>query len=114
MTIASLGALVNPVDLAAYLTANPVPVRSVITVTSTVTLAAAASTTYFVLIGAGATVTLPTAVGNTNLYWIKNIDTGNQTLSTTSSQTIDGSTTAPLTPNTVVVLISDGTNWRVF
>lgn len=88
--------------------------RSVATVTSTVTVAAAAATDYVVLIGASGVVTLPTAVGNTNLYKLKNIDTANKTISTTSSQTIDGATTFVLSPNGAIDLVSDGSNWRIF
>ena len=87
--------------------------RSISTVTSTVTLGATASTDYVVFIGASGVVTLPTAVSNTNRYTLKNIDTTNKTISTTSSQTIDGTTTITLYPNASVDVISDNTNWQI-
>ena len=61
------------------------------------------------------TVTLPTAVGKLGrLYKVK--QTGGATsltVGTTSSQTIDGSTTATLTTNQAIEVISDGSNWVV-
>lgn len=88
-------------------------VRNVSTITTSVTIGATATTDYVVFVGASGAPTLPTAVGNTNMYTVKNVDTTNKTLSTTSSETIDGSTTATLTPNTSLSLVSDGTNWRI-
>lgn len=88
-------------------------VRNVSTITTSVTIGATATTDYVVFVGASGAPTLPTAVGNTNMYTVKNVDTTNKTLSTTSSETIDGSTTATLTPNTSLDLVSDGTNWRI-
>ncbi|WP_353373696.1 hypothetical protein [Mycobacterium sp.] len=72
------------------------------------------ATDYVILIGASGVVTLPTAVGNTNLYMLKNIDTTNKTVATTSSQTIDGATTFTLSPTGAINLVSDGSNWRIF
>lgn len=89
------------------------PTRNVSTVTTTITLLAAALVDYTAFLGAGAAPTLPTAVGNTNKYTIKNIHTTNKTIATTSSQTIDGSTTITIIPNQSVDLISNGTNWQV-
>lgn len=61
------------------------------------------------------TVTLPTAVGYTNQYVVKNSGTGVITLATTSSQTIDGqaSGTISLFQYDSIVLRSDGANWIV-
>ena len=87
--------------------------RSVSTLSGVSTLAAAASTDYVVFVGVNGAPTLPTAVGNTNRYTLKNIDTDNKTVLTTSSQLIDGSTSIVLRPEGSVDLISDGANWRV-
>lgn len=89
--------------------------RSVTTSSANVTLGAATLTDYVNICTGGTTytTTLPTAVGNTNLYTVKNASTVNQTVATTSSQTIDGSTTVSLTPNTALSFISDGTNWQI-
>jgi flagellar basal body rod protein FlgF len=65
-------------------------------------------------VASGGTPTLPTASSNTSLYSIKNIDTVNHNIATTSSQTIEG-TAGPITitPNQALTLVSDGTNWRI-
>lgn len=112
MTIASLGGLVNPVDLAAYLTANPSRQRIVATVTTTVTLGTAENTDYVTFLGSGAVVTVPTAVGNGSKHTLKNIHSAAITFGFTGAETGDGSTTITLSPNVSVDLISDGTNWR--
>ena len=87
--------------------------REIVSVTGSTTLAAVANTDYVAIVGSGGAPTLPTAVGNTNRYTLKNAGTTNRTVATTGGQTIDGSTTAVLTPNTSIDVISDGTNWRV-
>ncbi len=62
------------------------------------------------------TVTLPTSVGVTGrIYRIKNSGTGVITITTTSSQTIDGATTSSLaTQWTKLTVISNGSNWITF
>ena len=77
-------------------------------------LAAAANTNYVYLASAGVTLTLPTAVGNTNLYTIKNTDTTALSLATTASQTIDGNA-APLSIGqlTSYTVASTGANWVI-
>lgn len=88
--------------------------RSVNSISTPTTLASAPSVDYVYLVSGTTTVTLPTAVGNTNLYSIKNVGTGTVTIATTSSETIDGSITAQLIVRYVSVdLISDGSNWNV-
>ncbi|HSX05664.1 MAG TPA: hypothetical protein VLF69_04305 [Candidatus Saccharimonadales bacterium] len=65
---------------------------------------------------AGVTITLPTAVGNTNLYRIKKIDSSTNfvTIATSSAQTIDGGATAVVKVQYVSVsLVSDGSNWSI-
>ena len=60
------------------------------------------------------TITLPTAISNTNSYVIKNVGTGTITINTTSSQTIDGSLTAPIRVQYLsLTLVSDGANWNI-
>jgi hypothetical protein len=64
----------------------------------------------------GFTVTLPTASGNTNQYTIKKIDSSTNivTLATTSSQTIDGGSTAQIKVQYASIsVVSDGSNWFV-
>ena len=109
----SSGTLTNCTGLPLAGIAATVLIRSIQTVTSTVTLGGNANTDYVVFIGASGVVTLPTAVGNTSRYTIKCVDTASKTLATTSSQTIDGSTSFVLTVNTSIDLVSDGSNWRI-
>lgn len=88
--------------------------RTVSSVSSPTNAGATASTDYVYLVSGTTTVTLPTAVGNTNLYTIKRIGTNTVTIATTSAQTIDGSSTATLTVQYASIdLISDGANWNV-
>lgn len=57
---------------------------------------------------------LPTAVGIAGkIYSIKNSGTGVITVSTTSSQTIDGSLTQPLHQWENLTVMSNGTNWII-
>lgn len=60
-------------------------------------------------------VTLPTAVGYTKEYTIKNSGSGTITLNTTSSQTIDGNASGVLTllQYEYIRLRSDGANWLI-
>jgi len=89
--------------------------RSVNVISSPTTAGATSSTDYVYLVSGTTTLTLPTAVGNTNLYTVKNTGVNTVSIATTSSQTIDGST-APITlpvANTSLDLISDGSNWSI-
>jgi hypothetical protein len=66
--------------------------------------------------GAGVTITLPTAVGNTNVFTIKKIDSSGNfvTVNTTSSQTMDGGTTAVIKVQYASIsVVSDGANWLI-
>ena len=73
------------------------------------------NTDYIYLVSGSFTVTLPTAVGNTSRYDIKNIRSGSTaTIATTSTQTIDGSLTATLPVQyTSLTLVSDNANWSI-
>jgi len=70
--------------------------RVISTVTSATTLAAAAGTQYLTYIGSGGSVTLPTAVGNTSSYILKNNDTASKTIATVGDDPYFGSVTALL------------------
>lgn len=85
-----------------------------ITAISTPTTASAASLTdYVYLVSGTTTLTLPTAVGNSNIYTIKNVS-GTTTIATTSAQTIDGSSSATLgVQYTSLSVVSDGSNWNI-
>lgn len=86
--------------------------RSVVSVTSTMTGGTAAATDYVYHLGTGAVFTMPTAVGNTNLYTLKNVSISNKTIASTSSQTFDTGTLV-IGVLASVDLISDGANWRI-
>jgi hypothetical protein len=88
--------------------------RVISVISSNTTLAAVAKTDYMYVCSAALTATMPTAVGNTNLYTIKRTGTGTVTVATTGGQTIDGVSTFTInTQYQAIGLISDGTNWVV-
>lgn len=88
--------------------------RVVTSISSPTTLANTANVTYVYFVSGTTTATLPTAVGNTSFYVIKNTGVATVTIATTSSQTIDGSTSASLpVANTSLSLLSDGSNWQI-
>jgi hypothetical protein len=110
------GETIYATDINSWTTAiNADFTRLVVSVTGVQTLGNAASTDYVALIGSGGVVSLPDAstVGN-NRYTVKNIDTVNHTVSTTTGDVIDGGgTTITLASASSVDLISDGSNWRI-
>jgi len=88
--------------------------RSVSSISSNTNAGSAASTDYVYVCTAGITVTMPTAVSNTNRYTIKNTTSSVVGVATTSSQTIDGSTTYSISKQYQAIdLISDGSNWSI-
>lgn len=87
-----------------------------ITVTSSNTAAGStANTDYVYIVSSGnPTITLPTAVLNTNRYTVTNSGTGTPTVATTGGQTIIGSSTATLPiQNMSLEFISNGSNWVI-
>lgn len=78
-------------------------------------LNAVGGNTYIVLLESGsAAPQLPTAIGNSSRYIIKNIhDSANCTVTTSVTQTIEGQANLVLSPGASVELISDNTNWRI-
>jgi hypothetical protein len=88
--------------------------RIVSSVSTATSAGFAAKTDYVYFVSGATTITLPTAVGNTNLYTVKNTGSNTVTIATTSSQTIDGSLTITLpVANTSADIVSDGSNWRL-
>lgn len=78
------------------------------------TMGSTAAVDYVYLVSGTTTITLPTAVSNSNLYTIKNVGTGVVTVNTTSSQTIDGSLTITMPLQyTSVDIESDTANWNI-
>lgn len=89
--------------------------RRVIATTSTpLTAGAAAQTDYVYRVSGATTLTLPTAVGNTNRYTVVNVGSSTVTVATTSSQMINGSSFAAMPiADMSLDLISDGSNWTI-
>ena len=69
------------------------------TITTATTLGAVANTEYLAYIASGGSVTLPTAVGNTSLYTLKNTDTTTKTIATQGDDASFASVTALLRGN---------------
>ncbi len=86
--------------------------RSVVVTSGNVTAGATALTDYVYAISGAHTVTLPTCVGNTNRYSLKNSHSVNVSLAFTSSQTADGGGIT-LAPSESVDLISNNTEWKI-
>jgi hypothetical protein len=89
--------------------------RVVATVATNTAAGSLPNTDYVYYVNGAYTLTLPTAVGNTNLYTVKNISASVVNIATTSSQTIDGSS-SPIqikVQNVSLDLESDGSNWRI-
>jgi hypothetical protein len=89
--------------------------RSINNISTTTSAGSAANTDYVYNVTSGTfTLTMPTAVSNTNRYTIKQSGTGALTIDTTSSQTIDGGLTYGISPQYAAIdLLSDGSNWFV-
>ena len=89
--------------------------KSVNSVSINTAAGSTANTDYIYLVSGTTTITLPTAVSNTNLYTIKNVGTNTVSIATTSSQTIDGSSSPITLPvqYTSLTLISNGLNWNI-
>jgi outer membrane murein-binding lipoprotein Lpp len=85
---------------------------SIISVSST--FGATALTDYVAFANVGIRTTLPTAIGNSNLYTIKNTSTSSVLVATTEGQTIDGSDTALMSvENESLSFMSNGSVWGV-
>lgn len=87
--------------------------RVLSSVSTPTSAAAAASTDYVYFVSGTTTVTLPTAIGNTNRYTINNDGASTVTVATTASQTINGSATVTLSPNSTLEFLSNNTQWKV-
>lgn len=83
-------------------------------ITANTTAGSAASTDYVLFANAGMTVTLPTAVGNNNLYTVKVMANTSVLVAAAAGQDIDGAATATLPGQyTAVDLRSNGSVWGV-
>lgn len=88
--------------------------RVITSVSSPTTAGSTALRDYVYFVSGTTTLTLPTAVGNSNLYTVKNTGVNTVTIATTAGQTIDGSASITLpVANTSVDLVSNGSNWSI-
>lgn len=89
--------------------------RSIQTVAINTLAANAPSVDYVYLASGNVTITLPTTVGNSNLYTIKNIGAGTVTIDTTGGETIDGDATLilPLQFTSVDLISNNSGNWDI-
>jgi hypothetical protein len=83
------------------------------TLTTAQTLAGATNFTYIVLLSVGSVPTLPTAIGNSSRYLLKNIHSADRTIYASAGQTIEGQSTMVLSPGASIELVSDTLNWRI-
>jgi hypothetical protein len=90
-------------------------VRSISSLSASEVAGSAANTDYVYFCTGTFTLTLPSAVGNTNRYSIINSASGVITVATTSGQTIDGSATYPLAARYQSAdFLSNSANWGLF
>lgn len=88
--------------------------RSIASVAVNTNAGAASSTDYVYLVSGTTTITMPTAVGNTNRYTIKRVGTDPVTIAFTGAETGDGSATLLLNVQyDSLDLISNNTNWNI-
>ena len=113
-TIFTGGLTANTISATTYQNLPPSLVKSINSVSGNTNAGNNQSTDYIYFASNTITITLPTAISNTNSYVIKNVGTGTITINTTSSQTIDGSLTALIKVEYLsLTLISDGANWNI-
>lgn len=88
--------------------------RSISSISTNTSAGAASSTDYTYLVSGTTTLTLPTAVGNTNRYIVTNVGSNTVTVGTTSAQTINGASTVTLPVTTTSYdFVSDNANWHI-
>jgi dipeptidyl aminopeptidase/acylaminoacyl peptidase len=87
--------------------------RSINNVTTSTTAGSSTNTDYEYNCTGTLVITLPTAVGNTNLYTVKRVS-GSVSIACTGAETIEGSSTADLTIDGMSLTVSsDGANWTI-
>ncbi len=92
----------------------PAMLRSInYTANSNITAGGAALTDYVYMCTGTFDITLPTAVGSTSLYYIKNHGTGTVTIKTTGGETIEGVATLALLPGQSVMIASNNTGYFI-
>lgn len=89
--------------------------RLIQTIATSQTAGSSAGVDYVYLCSGTLTLTMPTTVGNTNLYTVKNIGAGIVTVNTTGGEVIDGSPTAimPLQYTSIDLISNNSGNWDI-
>lgn len=89
--------------------------RSVNSVAADTPAGSTVGTDYVYLAAGTVTITLPTSVGNSNLYTVKNIGAGTVTIATTGVETIDGSVNLqmPVQFTSVDLISNNSGNWDI-
>lgn len=90
-------------------------IRDIQLISSSQVAGSASLTDYIYLVSGTTTLTLPTAVGNSNNYSVKNTGVAVVSIATTAGQTIDG-TASPITmpiSGMSLDIVSDGSNWNI-
>lgn len=90
-------------------------IRSVNNIATNTNAGAVAGTDYVYLAGATLNLTLPTSVGNSNLYTVKNTGAGTVTILPTGVETIDGSSNLilPIQFTSVDLISNNSGNWDI-
>jgi len=102
------------VDVTFASTGSGGSVRSINSVAVSTLAGSTSGTDYVYLCTGTLTLTMPTAVGNTNLYTIKNVGSGIVTVAYDGIETCDGSTTTVMPVQyTAIDIISDTVNWNI-
>jgi hypothetical protein len=88
--------------------------RTIISISINTAAGSATKTDYVYLITGSPTLTLPTAVGNTNRYSVTNVGVGTPVVAFTGGQTANGSSTVSLTrANMSLDFVSNNANWII-
>ena len=101
------------IDIVSYVTAISLSVATFNSQSGTITATATSGIIVYEFTGSGSLV-LPTAIGNTALFKVKNRHSANITVTFTSGQNADGTTTISLIPFQALEFISNNTNYNIY
>lgn len=88
--------------------------RNIQSISSSQTLSYVLNVDQYAFVSGITTITLPSAIGNSNLYCVKNVGSGTVTINTILGQTIDGQSSISVAVKyTSITFLSDGSNWNV-
>lgn len=87
--------------------------RNISSISANTTAAASSTIDYIYKCTATLTLTLPTAVGNTNRYTVKNTGSGTVTIACNGVEQIEGASTIAVAASNSVDIFSDNTGWYV-